>query len=723
MLQFLKRANELFTSYVVMEGDSMDAILQKKIWWLLNLFSIPILLLAVVVMGDTFGPGVYISNLLFLLSLTIPLLVFHIHRRNIEGYALFSQMAIVTLTAVKTYQMGGMLHVGTPVYVGLIGPVYALILPNKRRAIYLFIVYTAAMISATLLNSNGDENYLFYRYFMGFLISNTAIFGTLYFFTTQWQKAKEAERQRMRELDELKTKFYTHIAHEFRTPLTLISGVVDQMKADPARWLSSGHEIVRRNSDKILHLTNQLLDLSKLQAKSMPLKLIHDDVVLYTRYLVESFDSMASDKGIQLHFSSTPEEIFMDLDPDKYQDIVSNLLSNALKFTPEGGSVRVLLSLMAKTSGNTLKLEVRDTGVGIALEDQPLIFNRYFQAGNHLDNGTPGSGLGLALTRELVRLMDGKIGLRSAPGKGTVFEVFLPVGCMAQKTPIPVWPETPKSRSAACEEPLPGREAADSEKGALHLLLVEDNKDVIEYLQMLLKDHYAVHTAVNGVEGLEKALETIPDLIISDVMMPGLDGYALTQRLKEDLRTSHIPIILLTARADDDSRLAGLESGADAYLAKPFNRQELFVRIRKLIALRRRLHKRYFRLADTGWTEDTGTEAGGTREDAFIGQVRQILEAHLDDEQFGISSLCQTIAMSRSQLYRKFAALTDVTVNQFILNLRLEKARELLKTTDLNVSEVAYDTGVKNPSHFSRACSNRFGHAPSQLTSNPIISR
>jgi DNA-binding response OmpR family regulator/two-component sensor histidine kinase len=485
--------------------------------------------------------------------------------------------------------------------------------------------------------------------------------------------------------------------------------------------MDTGHDIIKRNSDKIIGLTNQLLDLEKLREKSMSLQLVHDDVVLYTHYLVESFHSAASAKGIRLAFSSDPDEIHMDLDPDKFQEIVSNLLSNALKFTNEEGEVHVALSTQTKECGKQMKLEVRDTGVGIPWNEQHLIFNRYFQAGNHLDNGTPGSGLGLALTRELVHLMEGEISVQSAPGKGSVFSISLPIH--DQAVPVSMsFTEAPGSSLAftgvdSTKEAAPG----PKDPNRLHLLLVEDNNDVLNYLSLLLEEDYIVHIAHNGVEGLESARHNIPDLIISDVMMPEMDGFTLTRRLKEDLRTSHIPVVLLTARSDADSRLEGLGSGADAYLAKPFNRQELLVRIENLIRLRRQMQQRYASIIPQEVLPVNIREGKPNREDVFMGRVRELLETHLDDEEFGITALCEHLAMSRSQLYRKFAALTDTTVNQYLQNLRLEKARQLLLTTDLHVSEVAYDTGFKNPSHFSRAFSNRYGNPPSQERSSASI--
>ena len=711
-----KRFNTQLEAYVKVTGDNADTILQKKIWWLLNITSAPILAVSIVLMGTLLGEAVLVFNILFLLGMMLPLIVFHFHRRDITAFALFSQLVLVLLTSIKVYLMGGMVNVGTPVYVGLIGPVYALILPNKRRAVNIFLLYTAAMIIATLANPLRSEPYVFYRYFMGFLISNTAIFFTLYYFTSQWEKAKQAEKKRLEELDAFKTKFYTHIAHEFRTPLSIITGIADQIKSDPAKWLAPGHEMIKRNSENLISLTNQLLDMAKLEDKSMPLNLVHDDLVLYTRYLVESFHSMAEQKNIALRFTSVAEELFMDLDPDKLRDIISNLLSNALKFTPEGGSVVVSLQPIDKAQQPYVNLQVKDTGIGIPGEEQPLVFNRYFQAENHHNVQQSGSGLGLALTQELVRLMGGEITVHSTPGKGSVFEVRLPVCHEAKPASLPTLNglQIARNQPDVSELEMKPKEAHGK---ALNLLLVEDNADVIRYLESLLEGEYHIEIARNGVEGYEKALACIPDLIISDVMMPEMDGYTLSRKLKADLRTSHIPIVLLTARSDFDSRIEGLKSGADAYLSKPFNRRELFIRINSLIALRKDLQARYAVMADQKAYRDVSENGKHEREDAFMDKVREILESHLSDEEFGITQLCEALAMSRSQLYRKFAALTDISVNQFLMALRLEKAKELLATTQLNVSEVAYDTGFKNPAHFSRAFSEKFGYAPSQLKS------
>ncbi|MEN8800127.1 MAG: HAMP domain-containing sensor histidine kinase, partial [Flavobacteriaceae bacterium] len=474
--------NARLIAYVRVTGDTRETVVQKQIWWLLGIASVPVLLGSIILMADKLGSLVFYSNILFLLCLLVPMLVFHFHRRNIAGFALFTQIAIVVLTSVKVYLMGGMMNAATPVFVGLIGPVYALVLPHKKRALLIFLSYILLMILATLMNPVGDEPYIFYKYFLGFLIGNTTIFFTLYYFIDLWKQSKEAESDRMRALDDLKTRFYTHIAHEFRTPLSIISGMADQMKSDPDRWLLSGHEMIKRNSQSLISLTNRLLDLSKLEDQSMPLHLVHEDIVLYMRYLVESFHSMADLNEIALSFSSKHQEIYMDLDPDKIQDILSNLVSNAIKFTPKGGTVAVSLALMEQESGPFLRFQVADSGVGIPENEQDMVFDRYFQARNHLENHTEGTGLGLALTRELVRLMGGKISVSSTPGKGSVFEVDLPITSQAKPVSLPPIGELENTNHQPANGKTLKDENSHSTAPHLKLLLVDDNPDVIHYL-------------------------------------------------------------------------------------------------------------------------------------------------------------------------------------------------------------------------------------------------
>lgn len=665
--------------------------------------------------GTSYGDVVVYLNITFILCLSVPLIVFHFYKDNIENYGFFSQLSIVTLTSIKVYFMGGMLLTGTPVYVGFLAPIFALIFPNKKRAISIFLIYITGMVIATLLNPYTAEDHLFAGQLIGFFIGTGFIFLTLYYFTTELDKAKKSEIVKVKELDELKTKFFTHIAHEFRTPLSIIIGNAERIKKDPEKWLQEGYEIIQRNTNDLVSLSNKLLTLSKLEANAMPLNLIQDDITIYLQYLIESFQSLAKIKKVDLNFNCHNDEIIMDFDPDKIHDIISNLVSNALKFTPKNGSIQVSAKSEMISDNNQLTLIISDSGIGIPPDQIKHVFDRYYQAENHVQAFKQGAGLGLTLTKEFVNLHNGKIYVESRLGNGSTFTIHIPITNLSKKTHFDFQPAKNEELQITTPRKADGRiDKTETEEELLNLIIIEDNLDVSSYLKSLLSKDYNIFIANNGIEGFNLVLKIIPDLIISDVMMPELDGYSLCKKLKSDIRTSHIPIILLTALSDQNSKLDGLAMGADAYLTKPFNTKELFVRIDKLIALRKTLQKYYNNFVKNETTISTDTITSN-KEEAFINKVRLILEKNLADEDFGINQLCKTLAMSRSQLYRKFSSLTDLTVHQFIMTLKLQKAKELLLSSDLNVSEVAFDTGFKNISHFSRVFTKEFGYNPSSI--------
>ena len=763
LLPSIQKFNTWLTNYLQQPGDSKEVLLHKKIWWIINFAGFFILLLAILIVNDPqYGIDKNIADGIFLFAMPVALIGFHFYRRGIEEWALLSQITVVAICSFKVYLMGGLLVAGAPIFIGLIGPVYSLILPKKRRAIFVCIMYIVLMIGVTIIQPQQPKGLSVPLYVYGFAFGITQIFIVLFFFTTQVEKLKLREKKRMTELDDFKTKFYTNITHEFRTPLTIILGMAEQLAVGSKQQAAGSEQpadvseqealtMIKRNGQKLLNLTNQMLNLSKLEANVMPVNLVQGDVVTYLKYLVESFHSLAAAKKIRLAFSAKPEKIRMDFDPEKMQDIVSNLLSNAIKFTPEGGLVKVAVSSWQLAAGsrqpadceppaeNCLLLTVKDTGAGISMEHLPQVFDRYFQADA---NGSlaEGTGLGLALTRELVKLLKGEITVESAPGKGSTFTARLPITNQAPITSEPPGhkhtasdfssPLSPAGGSRGVDfaektttfppptlpkqvrdRPSRGGQAPGAEK--LVLLIVEDNADVLRYLRSLLTNDYDIVEAGNGLEGFEKAAAIVPDLVISDVMMPEMDGFAFCKKLKNDLRTSHIPVVLLTAKADAESRVEGLEAGADAYLAKPFDKDELFVRTKKLIELRQALQDRYAALLSNA--ETPAENDVFQKEDTFLQDMRRLLTAHLDDEEFGIAELCRSLGMSRSQLYRKFKALTDTTVHHFIRNLRLGKARELLLSSDLNVTEIAFETGFKNLSHFSKIFMEKFGDSPSQF--------
>jgi signal transduction histidine kinase/AraC-like DNA-binding protein/ActR/RegA family two-component response regulator len=522
--------------------------------------------------------------------------------------------------------------------------------------------------------------------------------------------AEKAEAARLMELDDFKTRLYTNLTHEFRTPLTVILGLADQIDQP-----SGIREVLRRNAKGLLRLVNQILDLAKLEAGQLKLDLALTDIVPYMQYLTESYQSYAAGKQINLVAYMETERLLMDIDEEKLHSVVANLLSNAIKFTPQGG--KVILHL--REEGGTLLLKVRDNGIGIAAGQLPRIFDRFYQVDGTATRAAEGTGLGLALTKELVELMGGQISVSSQEGKGTEFTVALPITRQAP-------PAQEHRTGLVAPAPLPDRPMAQSVRrpaggstGLPQLLLIEDNEDVAFYIQSCLEGRFALTLAPNGALGIAEALESIPDLIISDVMMPEKDGFELCDTLKHDERTSHIPIILLTAKADAASKISGLRRGADAYLTKPFDKEELLVRLEMLLERQKRMAAYFAQPGAAGLpVDEPALEAPLAPEiiaveDAFLQKVCAIVEEHYADEDFALPQLCQKVGMSRSQLFRKMKALIDESPSDFIRNYRLNEAKRLLETTDLNISEVAWAVGYKDVSHFSKSFQEAFGMPPS----------
>jgi len=522
----------------------------------------------------------------------------------------------------------------------------------------------------------------------------------------------EAETARLTELNEFKTRLYTNITHEFRTPLTVIQGMAAQIEKNP----QSARKLIKRNSEHLLRLVTQLLDMSKLESKKMQLELVRGDIIAYLRYLAQSFESYAIAKGIQIQFTSQLEKLEMDFDPKKIQHIIYNLLSNAIKFTPDNGKVELEVSKVSSPKSSApsdiLQIIVRDNGIGMSEEELPHIFDRFYQVDNSSIRQGEGTGIGLALTKELLKLMNGSIVVKSELAKGSEFMVQLPIAVHSHTTApaaVDILVQRPENNG---RETNSSHSTSPAPAGDLPLLLlVEDNPDVALYIKSCLEGQYQILFARDGEEGIRKALEVIPDMIISDVMMPGKNGYELTNILKNDERSSHIPIILLTAKADIDSRLEGLERGADAYLTKPFDKKELLVRVQKLIELRQKMQARYARLLPP----DTDTEGKVAAEDLFLQKVRGIISAQLDNPQFGVAMLCQEVGISQPQLYRKIKALTNKSTAAYITTVRLHIAKELLQSSSLTVAEVAYKVGYNDPSYFTKSFSREFGCLPSEI--------
>ena len=520
-----------------------------------------------------------------------------------------------------------------------------------------------------------------------------------------------AESDRLREINAIKSRLYTNITHEFRTPLTVIQGVAEQIQQHDLE-----KAMIHRNSQQLLDLVNQILELSKSDAGLLKVNLIHDDIIGFLRYITESFHALADNQQVELNFYSEAEILEMDYDPEKVLRVLTNLISNAIKFTPENGKVLTAVkTILSSSSDHTLEIQVEDTGIGIPSNQITAIFDRFYQVDDSTTRKKDGTGIGLALAKELVELMDGKIAVESEVGKGSTFTIHLPIRHnlkynRSENRDLLIHPH--RTYSAPDSNHLTPVEEESEVDAQPTLLIVEDNQDVLHYLTSCLKNDFTIQYAYDGHQGIEKAIDWIPDIIISDIMMPEKDGFELCTTLKQDERTDHIPIILLTAKADLESKLEGLEYGADAYLIKPFNQKELNIRLHKLIELRKKLHQKYKRSL---FNEEK--EPGS--EHPFLKKARQVVLDQMAKEGFDVVTLSKGLHFSRAQLYRKIKALTGKSTTQYINEIRLTEGRKLLKNPEKTISEIAYTVGYADPAYFTRLFTKYYGKSPSEVREYP----
>ncbi|MCB9285589.1 MAG: response regulator [Lewinellaceae bacterium] len=546
--------------------------------------------------------------------------------------------------------------------------------------------------------------------------------GAFYFFRNR-QKTRQreaeltaqierAEAEKLRELNQVKSSFFANISHEFRTPLTLINSPLEQMIEGTLKGdLQKYYRIMLRNGRRLLELVNQLLDLSRLESGKLQLQVAQNDLAQFVRAIAGSFESLAVRRQIDLHLRLPEFPLFCYFDRDKVEKILVNLISNAFKFTGENG--RILVTL--KDDGPQAELRVTDTGMGIPADQLANLFDRFYYSTQ--SEVQAGSGLGLSLTKELVELHGGTISVDSKEGKGSSFIVVLPIAPDAFR-PEEIVAETPASDTTPQHIPEPER---TEEKKALSevlshagkpvLLLVEDNPDVRAFVKEQLEGPYLILEAENGKEGLATALEKMPDLVISDVMMPEMDGMEFCKRLKTDEKSSHIPVIMLTAKAEQSDKLEGLELGADDYLAKPFDARELQIRVSNLLTQRKKLQEHYRRTL----TFATAEVEAESMDAAFLRRIREAIEANLEDEGFGVVELGQQVGMSRSQLHRKLSALTGYSPNEVIRNMRLERAKQLLEKKAGTAAEIAFNCGFSSPAYFTKCFKEYFGKLPSEI--------
>lgn len=538
-------------------------------------------------------------------------------------------------------------------------------------------------------------------------------------------KRKEFQNEKLAELDQFKSRFFANISHEFRTPLSLIMGYADSIGSS----LKEGkqHHVyplissIKQNTYHVTGLIDQLLDISRLENNKLKINNLAGDLTAFLKVLCASLQSGADHKGINLSFYSSTPYLYALMDWEIIQKIVQNLIVNAIKFTSEGGNIKVSLETYQwkenKSSINSdwCRVQVRDDGIGIAEDQLPHIFDRFYTSNQQETSSHMGFGLGLSMVKELVSILGGKVEVESKPGQGSVFTIHLPY--IIPKDNIHDLNErgildNDLIKTANAELKIPQKTNTielNANKGQRDsILLIEDNEELRAYLRQILSAEYEVYEAENGKEGLELAVQKIPSLIITDLMMPELDGMEMAKTLKEDFKTSHIPIIILTAKADIEDKLESLDLGVDDYLVKPFNKNELKKKIRSLINIRQILRLKHTQSLLSS-TQAIGSNP--TLDEKFLQQLNHKIQSNLPDEHYGVEKLAAELSMSPSQLYRKVKALTGLSTVQLIQTYRIEQAKVYLEQ-GYNVSEVTYMVGFTSPAYFSQIFKKYTGQKP-----------
>ncbi|MFY0685841.1 MAG: response regulator [Cyclobacteriaceae bacterium] len=515
----------------------------------------------------------------------------------------------------------------------------------------------------------------------------------------------EEQAEKLKELDLLKDNFFTNISHEFRTPLTVIMGLASRFQNE----LNDTGATIKRNAERLLQLINQLLELSKLESGSLDLVLTKIDLAFEVRNTLMLYESICEDRNIHVYLNDTPPidhqiaPIWLGADREKLNKIISNVISNAIKFTPGGGQVNIHLE---SDKDGMCQLRVSNTGSEIPAEKLPYLFDRFYQADSATTRAFEGTGIGLSLVKELVDLHNGTISVTSDQNE-TSFEITLPSNAnldlptTQEEIAIPVNIEI---TTPALDEIKSHQEDDDR----LHILIVEDNLDLSKYIASTLSDEFRTSVAFNGEEGFQLAKEEIPDLIISDVMMPVMDGFELCRQLKINEKTNHIPVVLLTAKAARENKLEGLETGADDYLIKPFDETELNIRVKNLIEIRSKLQQKYQH--ESYLKPDEVVVVSESQR--FINKLKSVIEDNISNDQFSVEELGNEIGMSRSQIHRKLKALTDQSITNFIRNYRLHRAADLIKQQAGSITEIAYQVGFGSQTYFSKSFQELFECSP-----------
>jgi signal transduction histidine kinase/ligand-binding sensor domain-containing protein/DNA-binding response OmpR family regulator len=529
-------------------------------------------------------------------------------------------------------------------------------------------------------------------------------------------KIQEKENTQIQELDRLKTNFFTNISHEFRTPLTLIISPLEKYLSENDNLTTiqrNRAESIYRNAKQLQKLINQLLDLSKLEAGRLFPEITQSDIIEFTEKVTNSFQDLAEQKHILLQFITKEKQLMAYFDSDIVEKILTNLLSNAFKFSKEGGEI--IVSIASKPSDNQkVIMKVSDNGIGISAENLSNIFNRFYQVNDFNKPQVVGTGVGLSLCKELAELHRGEILVSSKIGEGTTFSVYLPI----TKNAFDIqWiragerlSENQKHQIEKSIQYVGNQEVKVANKDKPLILIAEDNEDLRLYIKEIFIQNFQIIEAENGKAALKIAQESLPDLIISDWMMPQMTGVELCESVKSDAKTSHIPVIILTSKSSNESKLLGLETGADDYITKPFNASLLEVRVKNILENRKKLRELFSISPKINTREITLNSS----DEHFLERIIKIVEDNLSNINLDIAFLEEELKLTNMQMYRKLKSLTNLSGNEFIKNIRLKKAVQLLESENYNVSEIAYKVGFSDPSYFSRTFKKQYGKAPSE---------
>jgi signal transduction histidine kinase/DNA-binding response OmpR family regulator/Tfp pilus assembly protein PilF len=552
------------------------------------------------------------------------------------------------------------------------------------------------------------------------LMGSVLIIGIIYFLqrsrtkkAKQFLQIQQELNGQLKENDLLKSRFFANISHEFRTPLSLIIAPVEE-KINSAQQSVSDQttfQLIKRNAYRLLDLVNQLLDLSKLEFGKMRLHIQHDNIRDFLVTLTASFESLAESRKINFSTKIDINSSVVWFDKDKLEKIVNNLLFNAFKHTPVQGFINLEFTIPERSM--TLLIKVTDTGSGISKEDLPHIFSPFYQS-KHSNFEGLGSGLGLSIVHELLKLHNGKIEINSIENQGTTIVVTLPVDKEKLPDAIVVNQKDFTLSPGLQTEVIDYLDKEIEEIYEESILVVEDNSDLRHFISSIFQNQYRVYAAENGEQGLHLALDKTPDVIISDVMMPKLNGVELVSQIKSDERTSHIPMILLTAKSDLESKLEGLEVGADDYISKPFSVEELKIRVTNLIEQRKKLISKF----GSNISERSKEPTEPSLEEKFVQKAKLIVEKYLSDSNFGVEQMAFEMNLSRTQLFRKLKAVIGLSPNELINDVRLQRAADLIRAKSDTLSQISYLVGFNDPSYFAKRFRKKFGKSPSEYGLN-----